>query len=163
MKLSPSSRPRGNAIRVICASPLRPWPLSTALEHYSATMSPTSSRRPGILSRWTQTQTEVDSDRLESDATAHGATHIRDCLGGQPSTVIGRLRSVTLRPVAKAPAVEAELYDGTGRLTLLFLGRRRIPGITPGRHLVVHGRVIQRDGERAMVNPRYELLPNSVE
>ncbi len=117
----------------------------------------------GLFSRFTRSQTEVDADRLESEATAHGATHIRDCAGGCTSTVTGRLRSVTLRPVAKAPAVEAELWDGTGRLTLLFLGRRRIPGITPGRHLVAHGRAIVRDGERTMVNPRYELLPVSAE
>jgi RecG-like helicase len=121
----------------------------------------TSSR--GLFSRLTRSQTQVDADQLESEATAHGATHIRDCTGGATSTVTGRLRSVTLRPVAKAPAVEAELWDGTGRLTLLFLGRRRIPGITPGRHLVVHGRAIVRDGERTMVNPRYELLPMTAE
>ncbi|MBI1376439.1 MAG: DNA-binding protein [Frankiales bacterium] len=113
----------------------------------------------GRLARIARTQSELDADRLEDEATAQGATHIRDCQGGLVTTVTGRLRSVTLRPVAKAPAVEAELWDGTGRLTLLFLGRRRIPGITPGRHLVVHGRPIVRDGERAMVNPRYELLP----
>jgi RecG-like helicase len=121
----------------------------------------TSTSRGGPLLRFTRTQTEVDADRLESDSEAHGHSHIRDCAGGCTVTVGGRLRSVTLRPVANAPAVEAELWDGTGRLTLLFLGRRRIPGIAPGRHVVVHGRAIVRDGERTMVNPRYELLPSS--
>jgi RecG-like helicase len=115
------------------------------------------------MSRWTRSQTEVDADRLESNATAHGATHIRDCPGGCTVTVTGRLRSVTLRPIANAPAVEADLWDGTGRLTVIFLGRRRIPGISPGRHIVVHGRTIMRDGERSMVNPRYELLPAAAE
>jgi hypothetical protein len=115
--------------------------------------------RGGRLAALARTQSELDAYRLEDEATAQGATHIRDCAGGCTTTVSGRLRSVTLRPVANAPAVEAELWDGTGRLTLLFLGRRRIPGITPGRHIVVHGRPIVRDGERAMVNPRYELLP----
>ena len=119
-----------------------------------------SASSPGFFRRFTRTQTQVDADRLEDEARDLGATHIRDCVGGSTTTVTGRLRSVTLRPVAKAPAVEAELWDGTGRLTLLFLGRRRIPGITPGRHVVVHGRPIVRDGETAMVNPRYELLPN---
>lgn len=122
-----------------------------------------STSRPGLLNRFTRTQTQVDADRLEDDATDLGATHIRDCVGGKVTTVTGRLRSVTLRPVGKAPAVEAELWDGTGRMTLLFLGRRRIAGITPGRHLVVHGRPICRDGETAMVNPRYELLPTVAE
>jgi len=78
---------------------------------------------------------------------------------GERATITGRLRSVTIRPVSKSPAVEAELWDGTGRLTLVFLGRRQIPGITPGRQVVVHGRAIVLDGEPSMVNPRYELLP----
>lgn len=123
----------------------------------------TQTRRRGILGRFLSSQAELDADRLETEATAIGATLVKDCQGGCVSTVQGRLRSVTLRPVGRAPAVEAELYDGTGRLTLLFLGRRRIPGITPGRSIVVHGRAIVRDGERTMVNPRYELRPTSGE
>jgi hypothetical protein len=122
-----------------------------------------SSSRPGLFARLLRTQAELDADRLETEATAQGATLVRDCQGGCVSTVSGRLRSVTLRPVGGAPAVEAELWDGTGRLTLLFLGRRRIPGISPGRHLVVHGRAIVRDGDRTMVNPRYELLPTAAD
>jgi hypothetical protein len=59
--------------------------------------------------------------------------------------------------------VEAELWDGTGRMRLLFLGRRRIPGITPGRSVVVTGRPIIRDGEWTMVNPRYSLQPTTAE
>ena len=116
-----------------------------------------------VFSKMARTQTQVDADRLEDEASVHGATHIRDCTGGRTVTMTGRLRSVTLRPVGRAPAVEAELFDGTGRITLLFLGRRRIAGITPGRHVVVHGRPIVRDGQRAMVNPRYELLPTTPE
>ena len=71
--------------------------------------------------------------------------------------------TATATPAATAPAVEADLWDGTGRLTVLWLGRRRIAGITPGRHVVVHGRVILRGEERLMVNPRYELLPTTSE
>ena len=110
-----------------------------------------------------KSQDEATDDALQQHSAVHGASLIRDCVSGTGTTVAGRLRSVTLRPVANAPAVEAELYDGTGRMTLLFLGRRRIPGITPGRRLVVTGRPILRDGERHMVNPRYTLLPGSAE
>jgi hypothetical protein len=112
-----------------------------------------------LLARLAQDQTAQDADRLEQAARDLGATHIRDCPGGCTITVHGRLRSVTLRPVASAPAVEAELWDGTGLMRLLFLGRRRIPGVTPGRSVQVTGRAILRDGERTMVNPRYRLLP----
>jgi hypothetical protein len=119
--------------------------------------------KQGLLSRLLRSQSDLDADRLQSEAQDKGATLVRDCQGGCVSTVQGRLRSVTLRPVGKAPAVEAELWDGTGRLTLLFLGRRRIAGITPGRAIVVHGRAIVRDGSAVMVNPRYELLPAAAE
>jgi hypothetical protein len=126
-------------------------------------MSTTTPSRRGLLSRLARTQAQLDADRLEVEATQHGATHIRDCPGGCTVSITGRLRSVTLRPVANSPAVEADLWDGTGRMTVLWLGRRRIAGITPGRHVTVHGRVIVDGDERLMVNPRYELLPATTE
>jgi hypothetical protein len=121
------------------------------------------SPRRGLFSRFTRSEDELRADELQEQAHGHGATLVRDCVAGTPTTVAGRLRSVTLRPVANAPAVEAELFDGSGRMTLLFLGRRRIAGITPGRRVVVTGRPIERDGERHMVNPRYTLLPVNAE
>ena len=71
----------------------------------------------------------------------------------------GTLRTVTLRPRGGVPALDAELFDGTGVLTVTWLGRRRIAGITPGRSLQVEGRVSMRDGLPVMYNPRYELMP----
>src|SRR3984957_13970873 len=73
----------------------------------------------------------------------------------------GTLREVTLRPLGGAPAMEAELWDGTGRVLLVWLGRRDIPGIQPGRKIVVHGRMTNVKGERAIYNPAYELQPAS--
>jgi hypothetical protein len=71
----------------------------------------------------------------------------------------GTLRTVTLRPRGGVPALEADLVDGTGVLTLIWLGRRRITAIDPGRSLRVEGRISIQDGLRVMYNPRYELLP----
>jgi hypothetical protein len=102
-------------------------------------------------------QSDLDAAALAAEVADCGADRICDLACGVPTTVVGRLRSVTLRPDTATPAVEAELYDGTGHLTLVFLGRRRIPGITPGRTLTAHGRPVVRDGARSMVNPRYEL------
>jgi hypothetical protein len=39
----------------------------------------------------------------------------------------------------------------------VWLGRRRIAGIEPGRTLLASGRVGEHDGRPAMYNPRYEL------
>jgi len=66
---------------------------------------------------------------------------------------------VTLRPRAGVPALEAELYDGSGTLAVVWLGRRQILGVEPGRGLVVHGRVAINEGRRVMFNPKYELRP----
>jgi hypothetical protein len=55
------------------------------------------------------------------------------------------------------PTLEAELYDGSGTVTLIWLGRRRIRGIDPGRSVVVHGRLTKQDGRPTIYNPAYEL------
>jgi hypothetical protein len=42
-------------------------------------------------------------------------------------------------------------------ITLVWLGRRRIAGIEPGRQVKVEGRIGVQDKARVMFNPRYEL------
>lgn len=71
----------------------------------------------------------------------------------------GTLRTVTLRPRGGVPALEAELFDGSGVIVVLWLGRRQIAGIGPGRALQVQGRISAHEGRRVMYNPRYELIP----
>ena len=71
----------------------------------------------------------------------------------------GTLRTVTLSPRGGAPALEAELYDGTGVLTVIWLGRRRIAGVSPGCSIQVEGRIGVHDKARVIYNPRYELRP----
>ncbi len=71
----------------------------------------------------------------------------------------GTLRAVTVRPRGNSPALHAELWDGSASLILVWLGRREIPGIEPGRRLLAKGRVAQHRGTRTMFNPIYELRP----
>ena len=46
-------------------------------------------------------------------------------------------------------------------MTLVWLGRRQIPGIDPGRTIKVCGRISCQEGRRLLYNPRYELLPSA--
>ncbi|MGH3275031.1 MAG: amino acid permease, partial [Streptosporangiaceae bacterium] len=71
--------------------------------------------------------------------------------------VTGTLRTVTLRPRGPSLTMEADLWDGTGSVTLVWLGRRDIPGIEPGRRIIVHGRLASIKGEPTIFNPQYEL------
>ncbi len=73
----------------------------------------------------------------------------------------GSIRSVRMLPRAGSPALEAELYDGSGSVTLIWLGRRRIHGIECGRTLKASGLVSIAGDQRVMYNPRYELDPAS--
>jgi hypothetical protein len=88
-----------------------------------------------------------------------GCVPIADSPDRERVKLRGALRTVTLRPRAGVPALEAELNDGSGVITVVWLGRRRIAGIEPGRAIEVEGRIGAHDGVRVMYNPRYELLP----
>lgn len=88
-----------------------------------------------------------------------GGTPIQECDKGENVCACGVVRSVTIRPRAGTPALEAELYDGSGRITLVWLGRRMIEGITPGRWLKVQGRLNLCNDEKTIFNPYYELKP----
>ncbi len=103
------------------------------------------------------TTTEIEAAELREHATAAGCGPIARCGDRELVTVHGTLRTVTLRPRGGVAALEAELYDGSGTVTLVWLGQRRIGGVTPGRQITVRGRVGVQDGQRVLYNPRYEL------
>jgi hypothetical protein len=116
------------------------------------------SRLRRSISRWANTEDQHARDMRKT----YGDTG-RDRIGDAPDRervrLRGTLRTVTLRPRGGVPALEAELYDGTGTITVIWLGRRRISGIAPGRSLEIQGRIGRHDGQRIMYNPRYELMP----
>ena len=85
------------------------------------------------------------------------AKAIADCDDREMADVAGTLRTVTLRPRGNSLTMEADLWDGSGSITLVWLGRRDIPGIRPGRSIVVHGRITRIKGELTIFNPVYEL------
>ena len=75
--------------------------------------------------------------------------------------MLGRIRSVELGPETADASLKAELFDGTDGVTLIWLGRRRIPGIEPGRTMRVRGRLALRDGRKVLYNPYYEICQAS--
>ena len=97
------------------------------------------------------------------DAQHYGATiEVRPISTAQwreRAAVQGRVRSVAVSPVKGSPALEAELYDSSGGITLVFYGRRSIPGIEPGALMRVEGTAGEMEGHLAMANPTYKLLP----
>jgi len=111
------------------------------------------------LRRLTAGRDELHAEELQAEIEQTAAQPIIDCGDREVVDVTGILRSVTLRPRGPSLTMEADLWDGTGNITLVWLGRRNIPGVEPGRHIVVHGRVAQIKGDRTIYNPIYELQP----
>jgi hypothetical protein len=114
-----------------------------------------------LFRRFTASDQELDAEDLQRASEKAGATSVCDCSRGRSVTVSGRLRSVVYTPKTNLPTLEAELFDGSGAVTLVWLGRRRIVGIEPGRSLRATGRLAV-DGDRKLIyNPFYELEATS--
>ena len=119
---------------------------------------PEKSKLRRSISKWASSSDnyadELRRTYADKDVAAIGEAPDRELV-----RLRGTLRTVTLRPRGGVPALEAELYDGSGVITLVWLGRRRIAGIAPGRSMQVQGRIGAHAGTRILYNPRYELMP----
>ncbi len=97
-------------------------------------------------------------DRIAFGERARGTIPIGDAQWRKRVRVAGKVRSVRVQPRAGTSNLECVLVDDTGKLLLVFQGRRRIPGIQPGARLVVEGMVGDWARRQAILNPDYELI-----
>jgi len=93
------------------------------------------------------------------DIGVEGAVPIGSVTDRQRVRIAGRVHALRVQPWSGQPTLECTIVDGTGRITVVFLGRRRIAGIEPGARLVVDGMVGTRAGRQVILNPDYRLLP----
>jgi hypothetical protein len=114
---------------------------------------------PRFIERLLPSAHTVEANELRVGTLERRCVTVANAPLAVPVTVSGTLRTVTLRPTADVAALEAELYDGTGTLVLIWLGRRAIRGVTQGRIVQASGRVTMRGEHLVMFNPTYELLP----
>jgi hypothetical protein len=115
------------------------------------------STRRSFLHRLTVNPHKLDADELADEVSQLSCMRV-DCLSrGSYAIVAGRLRSVVYNPHGDVQTLEAELYDGTASIELVWLGQRRIAGLEPGRRLLARGRVGEHDGQMAIYNPWYSL------
>jgi hypothetical protein len=113
--------------------------------------------RPSLLRRLTASAHHLDAAELRGEVERLSCQSLDGLHRGQLVTVTGRLRAVVYTPRENVPTLEAELFDGSAAIGLVWLGQRRIVGIEPGRRLLAHGRVGVHDDRPAIYNPWYEL------
>jgi hypothetical protein len=111
-----------------------------------------------MVERLTKPVEEVDREQLTAFCDARLLAPMDAIVPRHQVRVGGEVRSVRIVPRAGAPALEVTVSDGRGSVVGVFLGRRKIAGLAPGRRVALEG-VTARDGKRYLVfNPVYELL-----
>ena len=110
------------------------------------------------LRRFGASNAELESAARQKVVESTGAILIADLSDRQWAKLRGTITVLTMKPRSGTAWLEAEFNDGSGTVTLIWMGRRAIPGITAGRELTVSGRVSYVDGQRRLYNPLYELV-----
>jgi RecG-like helicase len=111
-----------------------------------------------MVERLTKPVDELDRQELTEYCDARQFESMEHLVPRRLVHVGGEVRAVRIVPRAGAPALEVTVSDGRGQVVAVFLGRRKIMGISPGRRIAVQG-VVARDGNRSLVfNPVYEIL-----
>jgi RecG-like helicase len=116
----------------------------------------------GALRRFLDRLTESDEERLADETRAWadsvpGSIRIADATLRQPVKIAGVIRRMTVLPVAGKEALQALISDGTGEVTVVFMGRRGIGGLSLGARIVVEGVLAEQQGGVRMMNPRLEF------
>jgi hypothetical protein len=95
----------------------------------------------------------------EAAVTADGSCiPIAEVTWRHPARFVGRVRSLRVQPWADVATLECTLVDDTGGVTVVFLGRRRVAGVSLGRRMLVEGMAGAHHGKLALLNPEYTLL-----
>jgi hypothetical protein len=111
-----------------------------------------------MMARLTKPVEEIDREQLTAFCDARALAAMDTITPRSRVRVGGEVRSVRIVPRAGAPALEVSVSDGRGSVVAVFLGRRKIAGLSPGRKVAFEG-VAALDGKRYLVfNPVYELL-----
>ena len=101
---------------------------------------------------------DLDREQLSEFCQLRGFAPIASLRARSRVATGGEVRSVRIVPRAGAPALEVTFSDGTASATAVFLGRRKIAGMTAGRKLSVTG-MVARDGKQLMLyNPEYTFI-----
>lgn len=105
--------------------------------------------------------TGEDMSETAQAATAKVPAVSKVCEVGarQKVSLFGVLRSVTFPPPTAAGSFSATLFDGTGSIEVVWLGRKSVPGIKAGIRLAVQGMVISRSNGLCVINPTFQIEP----
>jgi hypothetical protein len=112
--------------------------------------------------RFFRRMAESDEQRYAQEiqawsAAIPGTVRIRDAATRSKVKLAGVVRRITVRPLEGNESLEAVIDDGTGEVTIVWMGRRSIHGLNLGTKLVVEGLLAEGRSKRRIVNPSFEF------
>ena len=112
--------------------------------------------------RFFRRMAESDEQRYAEEILAWaqkvpGSVRIAEARPRSRVKIAGVVRRITVRPLEGHESLEAILFDGTGEVTVMWMGRRAIRGLSLGTRLIVEGLLAEQRSERRLVNPTFEF------
>lgn len=111
-----------------------------------------------LVRRFTSSEHQDQAEALQQEAAAAGCATLAHSRMREQVRLRGTVARVTLNPRGVNRWLEAVLDDGSGEVTLIWMGRRVVRGIEPGRKLELEGRLTLFEGRPTIYNPKYSLL-----
>jgi hypothetical protein len=115
--------------------------------------------RSSLKQRLGASVAELDRTRLQDRCRGLDVTPINETPRRVPVRVGGEVKRVIVAPRNGVPNLEVMVGDGTGSITAVFAGRRRIAGLDHGRTIVLEGVIVDLVDRPVIYNPAYTLVP----
>jgi hypothetical protein len=131
--------------------------LSPELEDRLEDQQRRAASEPALVNDAADSPRDDDDHPLDDEPRSNGTTPIGTVRWRQQVSIEGRIKVVQVGAAA-GKSLEAQVFDSSGGIRLLFFGRTYIPGIEPGALIRASGRIGEYKGHLALANPRYELL-----
>lgn len=112
-------------------------------------------RRPAPAPSGTDGRTGAEDGDVAAMA---GTVQIGRCEYRRRARVAGKVTRTVVVMSGESPNFVVRLEDQTGGISLVFAGRRNIPGLELGTKVVAEGMVAERNNHLAIFNPDYEPL-----
>lgn len=111
-----------------------------------------------LVAKLTRSVEDLDREDLIRFCDDHGFAPLDRLAVRTRVETGGEVSSCRIVPRAGADALEVTFTDGRGFATAVFLGRRRIAGLHPGKRVAVRGMVGLHGRQLVIYNPEWAFV-----
>lgn len=101
---------------------------------------------------------DLDDERVQKLVADLGVTPIAEAPARTRVVLAGEVQGLQVVTRGGSFSLEVTVGDGSGRAIAVFTGRRRLPGMDPGRRVILEGVGRRERGRLLVVNPAYTLV-----